>query len=281
MPTEKTVGLAGATVCISARSAAAQELLHFLFSEFRQVDTANGNLSLELDGDDQSGFILFRDGSEVYRDKQPADAAVLLLAEVIHSLASRGRGELIMHAAAISANGRCALLPGVSGAGKSTLSAWLDFRGYHCLSDELACIALDRAMSTFPRPICLETDVQSALAQEIGAARHEHRLIASEEAILLKSKSGVPAEMPRFDAVFFVTYKEGSRTVINAVPRSKASVRLLGSLANADNFDDRGFAELSEVVQGVDAYEITYGDLAYCGPDILHFLDDLGFTTDH
>jgi len=72
-------------------------------------------------------------------------------------IATTAHQYLIIHAAVVAKNDRCALIPGHPGAGKSTLCAALVAAGWRLLSDEMALIALDSGLIwPVPRPISLK-----------------------------------------------------------------------------------------------------------------------------
>ena len=63
----------------------------------------------------------------------------------MHALLRHLRGQLSLHASAVSIEGRAAVFIGASGSGKSTFAAYLGGRGYAMLADDVAHI--DRAPS--------------------------------------------------------------------------------------------------------------------------------------
>ena len=74
----------------------------------------------------------------------------------------RHRPELFfLHAAVVSAKGRCVVIAGESGAGKSTLCWDLCNAGFKCMSDELAPVDLDTMqVEAYPHAICLNRIVE-------------------------------------------------------------------------------------------------------------------------
>ena len=65
------------------------------------------------------------------------------LAGTVLALAWRLRGELCLHASAVSIGGRAVLFVGESGAGKSTIAAALAVRGHRVIADDLVVISAD------------------------------------------------------------------------------------------------------------------------------------------
>ena len=279
MNEEIRVGLAGSAVQVIARDPASRELLQFLFSTFPQCETRSADLSLELDCPAPPAFGLSRDGTRLFSGKPGATAAQLLLAEVIHCLTTNGQDALILHAAAVTRDGFSMLLPGRSGAGKSTLSAWLDFRGYGCISDELVGLTPGGGLIAFPRPVCLEPDAHEILASEVAEAGRQNRLQFSDDVVLIKGRSCLPATLPKLGAIVFPEHRAGAKVIASPVSKSKASVRLLGTLANADHFEDRGFAVFGAIARDVEIFELSYGDLDVCGDAVLDFFEDLALRT--
>ena len=157
------VGFAGLAVDLALKDDHAGRLARFVFGRFAAAPAGVACLRLELAGNGPEHFTLWREGSLVFEATCAADAARLVLAEVIHAFASQCTTIPLLHAAAIGNSAASVLLPGASGAGKSTLCAAMDAAGHACLSDELVGVAGGRAVLAFPRPICLKPDARQVL----------------------------------------------------------------------------------------------------------------------
>jgi hypothetical protein len=265
MSGRRLVSFAGSTVEVIERDAAAAALSKFLFKRFPPPIPHDPCVRLELAGDGPATFALWRDGSPVYRETTAAMAARLLLAEVVHSLSVNCRGDILLHAAAVVRGGRGFLLPGPSGTGKSTLAGWLDHHGFGCLSDEIVGIsAADARMLAFPRPICLEADAPAILGGILDLARGEGRVLEAKDALLVVQRSPVPAVPVSLHCIVFPRYVPRTRTALNPLSKTAAAIRLLGSVANAANRPDRGFAEVGRLAGRVPAFELCYGNFAGC-----------------
>ncbi len=269
----RLVSFAGSTVAVVERDSRAVALSKFIFERFPRAIPSDPCVRLELASDAATTYALWRDGSLVYRQTAAATAARLLLAEAVHSLAVNCRQDILMHAAAVAYAARGFLLPGPSGAGKSTLAGWLDHQGFGCLSDEIIGIsAVDARMLAFPRPICLEADARVVLGDILDLARREGRVLEAEDALLLAQRSPVPAVPVSLDSVIFPRYVPQMRTALRPLSKTAAAIRLLGSVANARNRPDRGFAEIGNLVGRVPAFELWYGDFDGCAEALMQSL---------
>ena len=261
----RLVSFGGSSVEVLERNSSAVALSRFLFERFPRAISHDPCVRLELAGDGTTTFALWRDGSLVYRATTAATAARLLLAEVVHSLSVNCRRDILLHAAAVVRGGRGFLLPGPSGTGKSTFAAWLDHHGFGCLSDELVGIsAADQRMMAFPRPICLEAHTRAVLGGILKLARGEGRVLEAEDALLLVQRSPVPPVPASMQSIVFPCYIPQTRTALRRLSKTAAAIRLLGSVANAANRPDRGFAEVGQLVDRVPAFELCYGGFDGC-----------------
>jgi len=274
MSGQRLVSFAGGTVEMVERDRDAVELAEFLFSRFAPAIPGAPCLRLELASDGPAMFALWRDGSLVYCKTPAATAATLLLAEAVHGFSVNCREGLLIHAAAVAFDGRGFLLPGPSGTGKSTLAAWLDDQGFACLSDEIIGVSLSGTrLLAFPRPICLEPDAHVVLRDLLERARSDGRLLEAEGSLLVAPRSAVPLASVPLDRLIFPRYVRHAETALHPLSKAAAAIRLMGSVANAGNRADHGFAEIGDLVRRVPAFELCYDDLDGCAKALMRSLE--------
>ena len=203
-----------------------------------------------------------------------ADAAPLPLAQALLAaemgmnlqLALGERRYLLLHAGVVERDGRALILTGESGAGKSTLAALLSLRGWRLLGDEFALLGLDDGLLwPFPRPVSLKNAAIDLLAVEVPAARWGPLLTGTPKGNirhLLPDAAALAAmDLPaRPAAILFPRF--GAAAARRPVPASEAFVRLTQASTNYVALGERGFAALTELVQGVPAVAIDYPDTA-------------------
>lgn len=198
----------------------------------------------------------------------PADMAVPMLEWSINWCAATQANQYVMiHAAVLERDGRALVLPGVTGAGKSTLCAGLTLRGWRLFSDEFALIRpADGLVDPWPRPISLKNasiDVIRAWAPDArmstpvpntnkGTVAHVRPPAASV------ARAGEPA-MPAW--IVFPTFARDAAPRLTPMPRARAFFRLADCSFNYESLGIRGFATLSRMIDGCDAYEFTYSSL--------------------
>jgi hypothetical protein len=104
-------------------------------------ETQSGIFLLRLSG---IARFLMSHGSEIVFDLAPecdARTVALYLMGTCFAILLQQRGNLVLHASAIAAEGRAMLFCGQSGAGKSTMAALLCRRGYALLNDDVCNLA--------------------------------------------------------------------------------------------------------------------------------------------
>lgn len=191
----------------------------------------------------------------------------LLAAEMAMNLqmALGWRRHLLLHASAVSRNGRAVVMTGVSGAGKSTLSALLGERGWRFLGDEFVLLDPDSGMIVpFPRPVSLKNAAIAAMECEVdddtrfgpvmretpkGTIRH---LRPRTEAVELMARETRPALLlfPRF----------GYPRAVRRVDEAESFVRLTQASTNYVALGERGFDALTGFVRAMSACAIDYAD---------------------
>lgn len=159
------------------------------------------------------------------------------------------------------------ILPGAPGAGKSTLTAAALERNFTLFSDEL-CL-LDPETGTLlpvPRPISLK-------GASINVIRHRQPAAILTEPVHDTTKGTVahvkppttrlgPAgreATPRL--VIFPRFSAGAALACEPVPTGRALLRLAEQSFNLNLHGEEGFFCMTRLMQGIEAWDLTYGDL--------------------
>lgn len=100
---------------------------------------------------------------------------------VLWTVSNLARNYFLIHAGAVASKTRGIIFPAISGFGKTTLTIKLVQRGYHFLSDEVACIHIEQnRIEPFPRKINLTDESRILLGLPISIRDdHPHLLKAS------------------------------------------------------------------------------------------------------
>lgn len=182
-------------------------------------------------------------------------------------IATTAHQYLMIHAAVVAKNNRCALIPGRPGAGKSTLCAALVAAGWRLLSDEMALIHFeDGQVWPVPRPVSLKNasiDIIRRRSQDIhigpsftdthkGTVAHMRAPRESVEAMHIPARAAW---------IVFPGYEAGAVLSTTAVSPCQATLRLADDSFNFPLLGKEGFELLSDVAFGCDAYELHYSDL--------------------
>jgi hypothetical protein len=118
------------------------------------------------------------------------DLLNLLQEQVVHALIVDMASAVVLHAGAVSANGRVMLLAGPTGSGKTSLAAWFVANGFRYLSDEVvALVEGGTDVVGFPRAMV----VKGEAAEEIGHAVPAHYRLVFEPV----GKPGIPRRQRR------------------------------------------------------------------------------------
>lgn len=182
-------------------------------------------------------------------------------------IASTAHQYLIIHAAVVEKNGRCAMLPGIPGAGKSTLCATLVLAGWRLFSDEMALIDLKSGLIwPVPRPISLKNASIDILHQRnpeshfgpIVTDTHKGtvtHLRAPVDSVDL-SNSPAPAAW-----VIFPRYEAGAALTTTAISPCHATLKLADDSFNLPLIGGPGFSVLADVAACCDSYQLHYSNL--------------------
>ena len=190
----------------------------------------------------------------------------LLAAEMAMNLqvALGHRRHLLLHAAAVERDGRCAILTGESGAGKSTLAALLMAEGWRLLGDEFVLIDLATgAAHPFPRLVSLKNESVAAVAARLPGARFGPVLAGTPKGTIRHLVPDARAirgmDVPAMRAVLLFP-RFGAPRAMREVGQGEAFVRLTQASTNYTALGEAGFRALTRLVRGVPAIAIDYPD---------------------
>jgi hypothetical protein len=171
----------------------------------------------------------------------------------------------ILHAAAVSTQGRCAILCGAKGSGKSTLAAALVAAGADFVTDDYAPLE-QASWRVWPVPFAPGIKRGSWRALGRGYAdlrtRPVHRL-AGFHIRYLELDAGRMAPLDRgvpATALIFPRYAADAGLELCGMTAADAVVQLCQARSMLDQHPDR-FAETLRWVESVPAYQLVYGDL--------------------
>jgi hypothetical protein len=270
----RVLRFAGSAVRVTARGERALEVVRFLYQHVVDEGDAEPHVTLALDEDAQ-GFCLRRDGELVARRSEQAAAAEALLGESVYHLVDRSRGGLVLHAAAVSLDGRRAIvMPGTSGAGKTTLTAWLVARGAHYLSDELVWLPeAEDDVRAFTRLLNLKLGARPVLQSLLREGGHAQVWSWQGGDLVDPAALHAGATLSRAapGLLLFPTFAADAAFELVALTRAQASHALLGFTANARNLARHGLGEAARLARLAPAFRLTYGGVDQL-PDLERFL---------
>jgi HprK-related kinase A len=174
---------------------------------------------------------------------------------------------LMIHSAVLERKGCTLLFIAPPGSGKSTLAAALSFRGWRLYSDELALVRpSDGHLVPIPRPIGLKNEsievirkfAPEAVISDIWPESHKGSVAhvkPTRDCVDRSSETSMPA------SILFMTYSAASPTQLNALPKSRAFLRLAEASFNYSLLGATGFETMARMIDSCDCYEFTYSDL--------------------
>ena len=182
-------------------------------------------------------------------------------------ISSRAHSYLVIHAAVVEKDGRCAILPAPPGSGKSTLCAALVHNGWRLLSDELAMVRLsDGLVEPLPRPISLKNasiDIIRGYVAGTVFSRLVHDTVKGTVAHLKAPAASIAqageAALPAW--VIFPKYEAGAAPQLAPLGRAHAFMQLAANSFNYTVLGQAGFDALGNVIERSDCYSFTYSAL--------------------
>lgn len=192
-------------------------------------------------------------------------------------IATTAHQYLLIHAAVVAKDGRCALIPGRPGAGKSTLCAALVASGWRLLSDEMALIHMNHGdIWPVPRPVSLKNASIDIIRARSGGIhigpsfRDTHKgTIAHMRAPATSIEAGsVPA---RAAWVVYPQYESGVDLSTSSVSPCQSTLKLAEDSFNFPLLGAPGFEVLADLAMACDSFDLRYSSL----DEAIVWFDDL------
>jgi hypothetical protein len=277
-----TIHFGGSQVAVQWAGKPCHDMMSFLlgahFNGMTSHDTiADYRLAI---GSDQHA--LWQGSKSRYQGSQAGKLIEMLMDCVMYDLADRCNAGLMLHAAAVSWNGKGVLLPGQSGAGKSTLATWLTLEGFDYLSDEMVFIQKSSfTMDGFNRPLQHKRPVAKPLRNAIEGFVNTHRrdedYFENDYGLLIRAEALNPEtvfESTDIQVIIFPEYRPEGELTIQKLTPAQASVDLMSSLINARNLEGKGLPEASKLARQIPAYRVTFNNLESIKEEIVSLVQN-------
>jgi hypothetical protein len=200
---------------------------------------------------------IFRDGMLLCEPTYKQGVAETLMQDFTSRLIDANLSQPVLHAAALARAGQAVLVPAISGSGKSTLAAWMLWRGWGYLTDELVLIdAQSGAVRGLPRPLALKHgSAELGRAWFPPAVRTEFPL----RAVWIDPREVV--EQAQAGVLVFPNYQPGQAFRVQALSAAEAVFELLRALVNARHLPGNGLPAMTALARRAPAFRLTYGAL--------------------
>ncbi len=248
-----------------------------LFPGFKDNQSTQADISFSIKELPQGRFSLSENGKLLVENLDINKVAVVLMNEVIRSVAENSSNHIAVHAAAVSKNGTNLVLPANTGSGKTSLAAWLTSQGHAYLTDELVLFSGEIAeFEALYRPLNIKAeglDVLKALIKNI----HSEQEIKTDNLIVWPAEfiGQRICEPGTFTADLFIfpNYKKDSELIIEPLSSAQTGLELMACNVNARNLADHGFKQLSKIARQVPGIRLTYSSFEQLTPLIPELID--------
>ncbi len=188
--------------------------------------------------------------------------ALRAIGEVNTLAVASAADDLVLHAGAVSIDGRGVVLPGGSNHGKSTLTTALVADGFSYLTDEAAAIDDDLYIRPFAKSIALDPG-SFPLFPDLAppdTLRGVARAMACREWHIDPSRIGRASGPAPVVAAICPQWRAGAATRISPVEPLEALHLLLGDTFDFAAGGQPVFARLARLVESVPVVKLSYGD---------------------
>jgi hypothetical protein len=207
------------------------------------------------------GFTLQPAGGSSETGLDRDDLLNLLQEQVVHALIVDMASAVVLHAGAVSANGRAMLLAGPTGSGKTSLAAWFVANGFRYLSDEVVALVEGATeVVGFPRAMVVKGEAAGKI-EALGVFAAAGTIHTAHSFMISPAAERVAPHAPvRCGLIVFPQFKAGAPLRIAALTAAQAGLRLMGCNLNARNLPGAGFAGIGALARAAPAFVLHYGD---------------------
>ncbi|MCE9550148.1 MAG: HprK-related kinase A [Betaproteobacteria bacterium] len=174
---------------------------------------------------------------------------------------------LMIHAAVVEKGGYAVIMPAPPGSGKSTLCAALVNRGWRLLSDELALIRVsDGKLTPLPRPVSLKNESIDIIRRYEPSAIFSRKVADTIKGTVAHMKAPADSitratEVVQGAWVIFPKYQAGAKACLEALPQSRAFMRVADNSFNYSLLGLNGFKTMANLIDASLCYDFTYSKL--------------------
>lgn len=169
------------------------------------------------------------------------------------------------HAGVVANDKGAILMSAESGGGKSTLVAALMEEGYRLYSDEFALLNMpDARLASYPRPVSLKNE-SIEIVRDFAGGDWVSPVISDTPKGKIAYRRARPEDITEAGEtavtklVLFPRFEAGVRASARGLRRAEAIMRLIPSSTNYHLLGEQGFNALRKMLDGAEAFEITYG----------------------
>ncbi|WP_020408144.1 HprK-related kinase A [Hahella ganghwensis] len=217
----------------------------------------------------------FCDQKEPFKPLRQEQGYALLEWGMNWTIASNEMQYVIAHSAVLAKDDKAILFPAPPGSGKSTLTAYLAFKGWRLLSDEMALINPNSNVVTpFVRPICLKNHsidlAKSWFSQgrfsTVAHNTHKGNVVHLSPPEASWQQKEVDA---RIVAIVFPSYRAGRELEIYQLNKTQGFMQFAENAFNFGVNGVSGFNTLTKVIESAESFEIFYSNLE----EVMEFLE--------
>lgn len=215
------------------------------------------------------GWQLCKDGKLTAQCSIRDEIVPMIHASVLATTFQNSNSLAAVHAAAISKESSCVLMPGASGSGKSTLAAALVASGFDYLSDDLALLS-HPPIRLLPVPLCIGLKCGSlpALERYIPSLSSLPTYLRADNKRVrylsppVDALPGINAEPLSVSAMIFPNYVSGAVTELRSMEKCEALLRMLDAGYDTGRRLNRDWvAGVVAWMRAVPCYEMHYDSL--------------------
>jgi hypothetical protein len=239
--------------------------LEILFGAAK-ADVAKSRHVVTITREQDDRFALDLGGASFQTGLSREDLFDLLQDEVVRALIVDMTSAVVLHAGAVSLNGRAIVLAGPTGSGKTSLAAWFVANGFHSLSDEVvALVGGATDVVGFPRAMVVKGEAAGKV-EALTACAEANTIRTAASTMIRPMPARIAGRSPQpCSLIIFPKFEPGAPLRIAAVSATQAGLRLMGCNLNARNLHGEGFGEIGALARAAPAFVLHYGDFDQLG----------------